>query len=69
MAEYKSPIAKFTAITTLKCIGFIPNPFTVGNSIGAITIIAGTVSKNNPIKSKIKFIKKSTTKWIIWYCC
>lgn len=41
-------MARFTAITTPKCIGFMPN-FTVGNSIGAITIIAGTVSKNKPM--------------------
>ena len=56
----QSPIAKLTAITTPKWIGFIPKDFIVGNSIGAITIIAGTVSKNSPMKSKIKFIKKST---------
>ena len=61
----QSPIAKLTAITTPKWTGFIPKAFTVGNNIGAITMIAGTVSKNNPIKSKIKFIKKSTTNGLL----
>jgi hypothetical protein len=55
------PTAKFTAIITPKWTGLIPNALTVGINIGAITMIAGTVSKKRPINSNTIFIKINTT--------
>ena len=55
-----NPNARFTAMITPKCTGLIFNASIVGRSIGAITIIAGTVSRKQPITNRIMFININT---------
>ena len=53
--EHK-PIARLTDMITPNWIGSMPRVCTVGSNRGAMTIIAGTVSRNSPMTSKIALI-------------